>query len=303
MRLIRTMHKAGHRGFETGRIGSETSTVPSSRASSCVTWRRWASRLALAVLIAGLSLPGQPEAFAAGEGAAAQELTSVEEILKRVDQHMTFDSRSTSAKMIIVSPDETREKELRIFSRGEHDSFMVFQKPLRDKGTKFLKLEAQLWTYFPKTEKTVKISGHMLRQSMMGSDFSYEDMTENRRLLDMYNASLLPAENVNGDPCYVIQLKEKVKGLSYPERKQWVSKKSFIPLREERYAKTGRLLKVVSLDQIQQFGGRYYPTRFVVEDKLKIGTRTELLMQDLKFGVDVPQDVFNIRNLEREVTF
>lgn len=248
--------------------------------------------LALLALLSLLALP-----------LAAQEPLTVAELLERIDRQMTFDTRSALAKMRIVTPEETREKELKIFARGQDDSFMVFLKPDREKGTKFLKLQGQLWIYFPRTEKDVKISGHMLRQSVMGSDFSYEDMTENRKLLDEYDGTLLPPETTAGEECYVVHLKEKKPGLSYPERKLWVSKRTELPVREERYAKSGRLLKVLRLEQVQKLEDRYYPSVFVMEDKLKEGTRTELLMEDLKFKIAVPEEIFDRRNLRREIAF
>ena len=136
----------------------------------------------------------------------AQEPSSVAEILDRMDRQMTFETRSAVARMLIITPEETREKQFRSFARGQEDAFMVFEQPRRDAGTRFLKLEGNLWIYFPRTEKTVKISGHLLRQSMLGSDFSYEDMTENRKMLDDYDGTLEEPREVDGEPCFVIHL-------------------------------------------------------------------------------------------------
>jgi len=47
-----------------------------------------------------------------------------------------------------------------------------------------LKLGDELWTYTPETDRIIKISGQMLRQSVMGSDLSYEDMMEDRKLIE-----------------------------------------------------------------------------------------------------------------------
>ena len=246
---------------------------------------------------------GNPGSGTADPGAAAAEPTTVAEILDRVDRQMTFDTRSADATMRIVTPEETRDKELKIFARGQDDSFIVFLKPDRDKGTKMLKLQGQLWIYFPRTEKDVKISGHMLRQSLMGSDFSYEDLTENRKLLEDYDGSLLPDETVEGEVCWVVHLVEKTPGHSYPERKMWISRKTNLPLREERYAKTGRLLKVLRFEDVHKLDDRWYPSLFVMEDKLKEGTRTEMLMRDLKFKIPVPGEIFDKRNLRREIAF
>ena len=241
--------------------------------------------------------------LAASVGAASPGAETVEQILEKMDSQMTFGSRSSVARMVITSPDETREKVFRSFARGQEDAFIVFEKPRRDAGTKFLKIEGQLWIYFPRTEKTVKISGHLMRQSMLGSDFSYEDLTENRKMLDDHDATLLGDEEVDGELCWVVHLEEKEPGMSYPERKYWISKRTFLPVREERYAKTGRLLKVARFEDVQEFEDRFYPTRIIMEDKLKKESRTEIVLEEVRFRIPEPEGIFDRRNLRREVRF
>ncbi len=238
-------------------------------------------------------------------GAVAEDAapSTVEEILDRMDRQMTFDTRSSVARMLIIGAEETREKRFRSFARGQEDAFIVFEQPRRDAGTKFLKLEGNLWIYFPRTEKTVKVSGHLLRQSMLGSDFSYEDMTENRKMLEDYDGELLEDEEVDGEPCFVIHLREKERGMSYPERRYWISKRTILPVREERYAKGGRLLKVARFTDVEEFEDRHFPTRLIMEDKLKEGSRTEIVFDQLKFRIPEPEGIFDRRNLRRDVRF
>lgn len=233
----------------------------------------------------------------------AEEPLTVEEILDRMDAQMTFDTRSSVSRMVIITPEETREKQFRSFARGQRDAFMVFDKPRRDAGTKFLKLEGNLWIYFPRTEKTVKISGHLLRQSMLGSDFSYEDMTENRKMLEVYDGELLADEEIEGELCFVIHLKEKERGTSYPERRYWISQRTLLPVREERYAKSGKLLKVARFEDVETFEDRKFPTRIIMEDKLREGSRTEIILGELKFKIPEPEGVFDRRNLRRDIRF
>ena len=242
-------------------------------------------------------------ALVAAAAAAEDAPLTVEEILNRMDAQMTFDTRSSVSRMLIITPEETREKQFRSFARGQEDAFLVFEKPRRDAGTKFLKLEGNLWIYFPRTEKTVKISGHLLRQSMLGSDFSYEDLTENRKMLEDYDGELLEDEEIDGEMCYLIHLKEKERGMSYPERRYWVSKSTLLPVREERYAKSGRLLKVARFVDVEQFEDRNFPTRIIMEDKLKEGSRTEVILGELKFKIPEPDGIFDRRNLRRDIRF
>ena len=46
----------------------------------------------------------------------------------------------------------------------------------------------------PRAERVQKISGHMLRQGMMGSDMSYEDMLEAADFEEKYEAEVVGEE-------------------------------------------------------------------------------------------------------------
>ncbi|MDW7679760.1 MAG: outer membrane lipoprotein-sorting protein, partial [bacterium] len=98
---------------------------------------------------------------------------SADEILKRVDENMLSDSKIIVFKMIIHGRRGERTVEAKSWQRNTDDSFTEYLAPPREKGTKMLKLGDQLWTYSPQTDRTILISGHMLRQSVMGSDLSY----------------------------------------------------------------------------------------------------------------------------------
>ena len=132
-----------------------------------------------------------------------------------------------------------------------------------------LKLDNVLLTYSPQTERVIQISGHMLRQSVMGSDFSYNDIMEDKPLDELYNAKIEGEEYVNGRKCYVLYLEAKVEGISYPKRREWVDQEYFLPIKEELYAKSGKLLKSTSMDVIKKIGDRWFPSRFIFKDELK----------------------------------
>ena len=56
-----------------------------------------------------------------------------------------------------------------------------------DLGTKYMKKEGNLYVYTDDLEKILPITGHMLKESMMGSDLSYEDTVENEKLINQYD--------------------------------------------------------------------------------------------------------------------
>jgi hypothetical protein len=77
-----------------------------------------------------------------------------------------------------------------------------------------LKLKDKLWMYSPSTDRTIQISGHMLRQSVMGSDLSYEDMMADKKLTHHYQAVVTGSEAVEGFQCWVLELTAKTRDVA-----------------------------------------------------------------------------------------
>jgi outer membrane lipoprotein-sorting protein len=229
-----------------------------------------------------------------------QDSLTAEEIIARMDKNNVFETRKVLATMRIHRHGQTRTKTMRIYSKGEDASFTEFLTPARDKGVKYLKLKDNLWMYMPSAEKVIKISGHMLRQSMMGSDFSYEDMLDASALKERYSKERLPDEIQGGERCYVLKMKQKKEGETYPVRKVWISQKTFTAVRSELYALSGRLLKVMAMSNVKRYGERYYATVVRMENRLQKGTWTESQLDKIEFHVQLPEQVFSLRNLQRE---
>lgn len=229
-------------------------------------------------------------------GAAfAAELTA-EEIIRRRDHNEYVNTASAEAEMIIVNNNRKTTKTMVSYA-DEDNGLVIFTNP-RDRGTKFLKRGDDLWMFFPDAEELIKISGHMLNQGMMGSDFSYQDIMESDKLTDLYDFTLLGEEELNGRPCYVLEgIAAPGKEVSYYRRKSWVDKEKFIGWKEELYARSGRLLKVMETKRIEQIGERWYPMEMVMEDKLRKNTRTEFIIKAIEFNPEIPANTFTLENL------
>ena len=187
------------------------------------------------------------------------------------------------------------------FSEGNTRSFIEFLTPARDKGTKMLKLDDVIKIYYPSAERVMRLSGHMLRHSMMGSDFSYEDMTERSKKLKEEYTGIVNGEEMVGDRlCYVMTLTSKIEKQTYFTRKIWVDKKKFLGLKEELYAKSGKLLKVLIASDIKTFKNRFYPTVITMEDKLRKNSKTEMKVTAIEFDIQIPEGTFSERNLQKK---
>lgn len=224
---------------------------------------------------------------------------SVDAVLDGVDRNLTFDSRTATVTMTVEAAKRVREFQLQTYGRGAQDAAVEYLAPARDKGTRMLRKGGDLWMWMPSVERTQKISGHALRQGLMGSDVSYEDLMGASALRGAYDATILREEPQDGRPCWVLELKAKDADAAYARRLAWVDKSSYLPLKQELYAVSGMLLKTWTMGDVTQVGGRQVPTRMVIEDQVKKGSRTTLVLSDVAFGVPLEDEVFTQRWLER----
>jgi outer membrane lipoprotein-sorting protein len=217
---------------------------------------------------------------------------SGEEIIGMVDKNMSSTNRIFESTMTIKGKRENRIITSKSYTAGEKKSFTEYLSPAREQGTKMLKLENQLWIYSPSTDRTIQISGHMLRQSVMGSDLSYEDMMDDRKLTDVYNSRVTGSDTINGRQTWILELKAKVDNVAYASRKIWIDEERYVPLKEELYAKGGQLLRQSKMDNVIKVDGRWFPTTIVYKDMLRDGNGTEFKITSIKFNQEIPEYIF-----------
>jgi len=220
------------------------------------------------------------------------------DILEKIDSNMVFKTARAEIDMVITLNNRIITKSLDSYSRGNEKSYIEFLDPPRDKGTKLLKIEDIIYIYYPSAERVMRISGHMLRQSMMGSDFSYEDMTVRaKKLKEEYISEIKGEETLEGRPCLLMVLTSKIEKQTYFTRKAWVDKERFIVLREELYARSGKLIKEMAVQAVQTYKDRYYPTRLTMKDKLRQNSSTEMIIKKIEFDIPIPDETFSERQL------
>lgn len=228
-----------------------------------------------------------------------QALPDAETIIKKVDENIFSENRIAESKMIIRGRRGERVITSKSWSVGDEKALTEYLSPAREEGTKMLKLDEELFIYSPSTDRTIRLSGHMLRQSVMGSDLSYEDMMEDRELLDIYNAEVVGEETIDGRKVYVLELNAKVDDIAYDSRKMWIDSKRYVPLKEELFAKSDQLLKTTTYSDVERIDGRWYPRTVVYKDVLKDGDGTEFTLLDIQFNQDIPDYIFSKAALKR----
>lgn len=252
--------------------------------------------LLMVVVILGSIVFGGKLSFAITEDLMAEEM------IKRLDENLFFASARYESEIIIRQGQRERVLEMVTYSKSDGEEYRAlteFMDP-RNRGTKYLMIGNDLWMYFPQAEEIVSISGHMLREGMMGSDFSYKDVLESTELLDLYSFELEGEEMVDGQMSYILlgTAKEDREVLYY-QRKAWIHQEDFTLLREELFSPSGRLLKVLEIKEIKEFeDGRLFPVQMVMRDKLRQDSETLFHIKKIEFDYPIPDGFISLDSLQ-----
>jgi outer membrane lipoprotein-sorting protein len=101
---------------------------------------------------------------------------SAEEIINKMDELQTFDTMYAEGTLITVDRFGEKRSTYKSWSRGSEDFLIEFTN-IEEKGQKVLRVDEELYLFYPDAEDIIPMHGAALKQSMFG-DISYEDITE-----------------------------------------------------------------------------------------------------------------------------
>ena len=221
---------------------------------------------------------------------------TAEAIIEKMDDLQTYKTMESSGRIISHDRFGTKVSEFTNISRGKRE-FLVEFTSLEERGQKILRTPEELYLFYPDAEEIIRLQGAALRQSMLGTDISYEDMTEGTDTLDRYNVILNGEEAVENIMCHVIQMDAKKKNIAYPRQIVWVDKNLYVPRKTEYYSKSGKLLKTMENIKFEQIEGKIVLTSMIIRDKLKRTSRTELLIDNFRLNPPVHPATFTLEEL------
>lgn len=227
--------------------------------------------------------------------ALAQELDP-KSLLRKVDQLYRADTSQADMTMTITTPDWKRELKIRSWSRGMKKTLIRILAPKKDEGVATLRIEREMWNYFPKINKVVKVPPSMMMGSWMGSDFTNDDLVRETSLEDEYEVALKSTESD-----YLLTLTPKASTPTvWGKIEVRMDRKSLLPMEQIYYDEKGVKVRVMRLKDIRDFGGRKLPAVMELIPLNKEGNSTVVTYDSAVFNAPIDESVFSLRNLKKK---
>ena len=229
----------------------------------------------------------------------AAEAADVDTIIDRVDKLFRSDTSYSEIEMEIVTPNWQRTLKMNMWTEGMKKTFIRVTHPRKDAGMATLRKKTEMWNFFPKINKVMKVPPSMMMSSWMGSDFTNDDLVKESSLREDYKARLLEPEG--GDPgLYYIELVPHADSpIVWGKIIFSVRKDDYIPLKEEFYDEKGRMMRVMEFTDVRDFGGRKMPSVMEMVNLAKKDRKTIIRYNYAEFDMKLKADTFTLRNLQK----
>lgn len=225
--------------------------------------------------------------------AASTSVPDIAAILKEADQSRG-NLQGITWEVVIESLEAQRTVDTmtwKIQARGFDISGLSLDPP-KYKGNKLLMTNNNMWFYKPGLSKPVPIAQ---RQKLTGNA-AYGDIAATNYAED-YEPTLLPDETINGEACYVFDLKSRNDTTTYDRIKYWVSKKDGIGVHAEYFTVSGKKFKFADMEyshRVKMKGKtRPFISKITLHDSLISENITYLNLLHPRFEA-LPDYVFNI---------
>jgi len=221
------------------------------------------------------------------------------EVLTKVDSVASYPhSIGVMEQTIVTTSGKKRTFKIKFYSKNGMDKqLMVYLFPPQVRGNSFLIVGDNVWAYFPETGRIRKIASHAKKQKMMGSDFTYEDMT-----MGTYRKKFKPVKLDEEKDVYILTLvpKENVK-ITYGKLVLKVDKKTYVPLVVDFYRKgEDKPYKTLIQEDIKIVDHIPTPMHIVMKNN-ETGSETEIRTINIDYKTKVKDDLFSPEKL-REVS-
>jgi len=241
-------------------------------------------------------------ALTISSGAAPAETPreKAKRILERVDDMWRGDSSRGVFTMEVKTERYARKLSLEAWSKGKDYSLVTINAPVKEKGTATLKSGTSIYTYLPKTDKTIRLTSGMMMGSWMGSHFTNDDLVKESRMSDDYDALLTFEGKRDGLDVYEFEL------IPLPDAAVvWgkitivVRVEDLMPIVSTYYDEDMVKMRTMTFSDIKMMGGRQFPARLRVTPEDKPGEYTEVIYDQMEFNIPLDDALFSISSLKR----
>lgn len=231
---------------------------------------------------------------------AADEVERARQVLVEIDDLWRSDSSQSTVSMKVITAHYSRQVTMENWTSGKDKSLVKILSPRKEKGTVTLKSGNAIYTYLPKTDRTIRLTSSMMMGSWMGSHFTNDDLVKDSRLSDDYVPRIVFEGARDGENIIEFALAPKPEApVVWGRIVIVVLADGFLPITSSYYDEDMVLARTMIFSDIKEMGGRLLPATMRVIPADEVGEYTELTYLSISFGKKLDDSFFSLQQLRR----
>ena len=221
-------------------------------------------------------------------------------ILNTVDDLWRGSSSYAVVSMQVKTEHYTRLMRMEGWSKGKEKTLFRVLEPLREKGTVTLKSDNHIYTYLPKTDRTIRLTSGMMMGSWMGSHLTNDDLVKEARLEEDYDATISFEGKRDGHAIIEFTLIPKPDApVVWGKLLLVIMADSYTPLAEYYFDEDMVLARTFTFSGMKELAGRQRPAVLRVVPADKPDEYTEFIYEQLELNILLSDAMFSKSSLKR----
>ena len=235
---------------------------------------------------------------------SAEELTA-SQIMDKVEKSLRSKDEVAHIDMVIIEKSGqklNRKMVVKKKSSGNKKYIMArMEAPGDVRGVGLLivveGVDYNQWLYLPSAKKSRRIISSKKKDSFLGSEISYEDISPTT--YKHFSNKLVKTTEVKGKQAYVIESKSLGREAAYSKIITWVTKKDFRVLQSKYFDQKGKKLKIMKFKDYKKFGKRTWRAQNIDVKNYQNKRGTSLALSKLEMNTGLKVSEFSKAALER----
>lgn len=227
-------------------------------------------------------------------------VTRARDILRELDDMWRGTSSHSVLTMQVKTAHYTRDMRMEGWSKGKNKTLVRVLSPLKEKGTATLKSGNDIYSYLPKTDRTIKLTSGMMMGSWMGSHFTNDDLVKESRMEEDYDP-FISFEGTSEDQEIIefTLIPKPDAAVVWGKIVATVLADGYMPLNYTYYDEDMNISRTMTFSRFEMLGGKIRPKVMRVVPTDKPDEYTELVYEELELNIDLEDDFFSISSLKR----
>ncbi len=218
------------------------------------------------------------------------------QIVETMEDVMDFESATFSAKLENTDRLGVTTLSFDAYQNGDGDTLLIVTSGF-DKGQKILRLDDEIYIYYPDADEIIRLSDSGLKNSFLGSDFSYEDLTGDDDYSDRYDYKLVGEKEEVGIMCYEVEFVAKKLSETYQKQVILIDSERFVPLRVSLFSRSGKLLKEICYSEYIEDNGILFPSVVKSQNAIKKSNKSTMVVSNIVFDEELDDALFDKEEL------